>query len=104
MHFDRAFGSKDFLPYAVRTSLLSDAPDMRVEMTRSRLSRKYTNAYMLVYIRETELNEVLAPVTEADVPRALVERIEREREELVRGVLRSWRQWCGALCQRDHLF
>ena len=69
---------------------LPDAPDARVEMTRSRLSRKYTNAYMLVYIRETELNEVLAPVTEADVPRALVERIEREREELVRPALRPW--------------
>ena len=39
---------------------------------------------MLVYIRETELDEVLKEVTEADIPVAIRERIEKEREELER--------------------
>ena len=48
------------------------------------MSRKFTNAYMLVYVRETEINEVLCPVTIDDVPQAFLERMEREREEQVR--------------------
>lgn len=31
--------------------------------------KRYTNAYMLVYIRETEIDKVLSPVNEDDVPR-----------------------------------
>jgi hypothetical protein len=57
--------------------------DPKVEPVRSRLSRKYTNAYMLVYVRETELPSVLCPVTVDDVPAAFLERMEREKEELV---------------------
>lgn len=39
---------------------------------------RFTNAYMLVYIRECMLDNVLAPVTVEDIPRHLVERIETE--------------------------
>lgn len=39
---------------------------------------RFTNAYMLVYIRECMLDNVLAPVTENDIPRHLSERIETE--------------------------
>lgn len=59
-----------------------DAPVANVRTMRAQ--RKFTNAYMLVYIRETELDEVLKEVTEADIPVAIRERIEKEREELER--------------------
>ncbi|KAI9247273.1 hypothetical protein EDC94DRAFT_626246 [Helicostylum pulchrum] len=39
---------------------------------------RFTNAYMLVYIRECMLDQVLSPVTDEDIPRHLAERIETE--------------------------
>ena len=33
-----------------------------------RAIKRFTNAYMLVYIRESRINDVLAPFTEADTP------------------------------------
>ncbi|KAF8522231.1 hypothetical protein BU17DRAFT_87330 [Hysterangium stoloniferum] len=46
-----------------------------------RSMKRFTNAYMLVYIRETAIDEVLAPFTEKDTPAHLKSRLESERLE-----------------------
>lgn len=52
------------------------------QRTQARTLKKFTNAYMLVYVRDTELPTVLAPFTEADTPAHLKERLDAEREQL----------------------
>ena len=34
----------------------------------TKATKRFTNAYMLVYIREVAIDEVLAPLTERDTP------------------------------------
>lgn len=49
---------------------------------RGRLMNRFTNAYMLVYIRECMMDEILSPVTETDIPKHLITRIEEEKRIL----------------------
>lgn len=40
-----------------------------------------TNAYMLVYIRDSAMADVLEPVTEKDIPEQLIERLQEEKRQ-----------------------
>lgn len=46
--------------------------------------KRFMNAYMLVYVRETKIDEILMPVTDADIPTHVSKRIEAEIEEEAR--------------------
>ncbi|KAI8871870.1 cysteine proteinase, partial [Ramicandelaber brevisporus] len=65
----------------------TDSYDPRMGMHMRRMRRVSANAYMLVYIRESHLDDILAPVTANDVPQHLLnvmaeqEALERQRRE-----------------------
>jgi len=42
---------------------------------------RITNAYMLAYIRESDIEEILAPIKDSDIPKHLSERIKKEELE-----------------------
>jgi len=44
-----------------------------------RAMKRFTNAYMLVYVRESRIDEVLKPFTDDDTPKHLRERLDEER-------------------------
>ncbi|ORZ36348.1 hypothetical protein BCR44DRAFT_51570 [Catenaria anguillulae PL171] len=50
-------------------------------MSRTMIHKRFTNAYMLVYIREADYDKVLCDVTEDDVPRVIRDQLEQERLE-----------------------
>lgn len=39
-----------------------------LQRNQVRAMKRFTNAYMLVYVRETSIDDVLAPFTEEDTP------------------------------------
>ncbi|KAF8319268.1 cysteine proteinase [Clavulina sp. PMI_390] len=43
--------------------------------------KRFTNAYMLVYIRESRINDILAPFKEEDTPSHLKRRLDEERRQ-----------------------
>ncbi|EPQ30594.1 uncharacterized protein PFL1_02118 [Pseudozyma flocculosa PF-1] len=47
-----------------------------------RAMKRFTNAYMLVYVRESQIDEVLRPLAPEDTPAHLRERLEDERMQL----------------------
>jgi ubiquitin carboxyl-terminal hydrolase 7 len=55
--------------------------------------KKYTNAYMLVYIRKTEAAQLLQKVDASDVPEHLQQRFEQERAEKERRKLEKAEAW-----------
>ncbi|KAI8854157.1 cysteine proteinase [Chytridium lagenaria] len=44
-----------------------------------RNTKRFTNAYMLVYVRESDIDNILAPLEETDIPDHLRSRLEEER-------------------------
>ena len=41
-----------------------------------KIGKRFTNAYMLVYIRASAVDEILAPVLESDIPEHLRKQLE----------------------------
>jgi len=57
------------------------------------LYKKFTNAYMLLYIRKTDVDSILEKVTDSDVPDHLQFRFKREREEKERKKQEKQEAW-----------
>ncbi len=55
-------------------------PSLTPTRTRTFQSRRFTNAYMLQYLRKSEVPTLLKPCTTADIPQELSERITREQK------------------------
>ncbi|KAG6878712.1 hypothetical protein C0993_011527 [Termitomyces sp. T159_Od127] len=53
-----------------------------LQRNQVRAMKRFTNAYMLVYIRESVINEVLASFTEEDTPTHLKRRLDEERLQM----------------------
>ncbi|KAF8894531.1 hypothetical protein BD779DRAFT_1669025 [Infundibulicybe gibba] len=53
-----------------------------LQRNQVRAMKRFTNAYMLVYIRESAINEVLAPFTDDDTPPHLKRRLDEERLQI----------------------
>ncbi|KIY70003.1 ubiquitin carboxyl-terminal hydrolase 5 [Cylindrobasidium torrendii FP15055 ss-10] len=52
------------------------------QRNQQRTVKRFTNAYMLVYIRESAHDDVLPPFTEEDTPPHLKHRLEEERKQM----------------------
>ncbi|CAK5277441.1 unnamed protein product [Mycena citricolor] len=53
-----------------------------VQRNQVRALKRFTNAYMLVYIRESAMDDILAPFTEEDTPAHLKRRLDEERLQM----------------------
>lgn len=55
---------------------------MTMAMRQLNRHKRFTNAYMLVYVRDNAMDEVLKPLTTSDVPEHLQQRLDDERAAL----------------------
>jgi ubiquitin carboxyl-terminal hydrolase 7 len=53
-----------------------------LQRNQVRAMKRFTNAYMLVYVRETAIDEILAPFKEEDTPPHLKRRLDEERLQI----------------------
>ncbi|TFK76518.1 cysteine proteinase [Pluteus cervinus] len=53
-----------------------------LQRNQVRAMKRFTNAYMLVYIRECAMDDILAPFTEEDTPAHLKRRLDEERLQM----------------------
>ncbi|KAF9438450.1 hypothetical protein BGZ76_007843 [Entomortierella beljakovae] len=61
---------------------LENMANMPPAMRQMSRHKRFTNAYMLVYIRDNAMDEVLKPLTEEDIPSHIPQRLEEERTAL----------------------
>lgn len=61
--FEENYGDE---PLRDSKDLLS--PTFNSRINSARMMKKFTNAYMLVYIRKSKLDDILDPVLESDIP------------------------------------
>ncbi|TQB70857.1 hypothetical protein MPDQ_008023 [Monascus purpureus] len=64
--------------------LANGTPGVRQPYTRTLSTKRSMNAYMLVYIRKSRLDEVLVPITKDDVPSHIERRLMEDRAEILR--------------------
>ncbi|EYE98524.1 ubiquitin-specific protease UBP15 [Aspergillus ruber CBS 135680] len=70
--------------YGGEYELSNGATGVRQPHTRTLSTKRSMNAYMLVYIRKTRLDDVLLPITKDDVPDHIETRLVEERAEFQR--------------------
>lgn len=58
-----------------------DYPKSQIYSARERQFKRFTSAYMLVYIRESDIDAILAPLVESDIPSHLRESIENDNRK-----------------------
>ncbi|KAF9582420.1 hypothetical protein BGW38_000230, partial [Lunasporangiospora selenospora] len=61
---------------------LENLATMSLAMRQLNRHKRFTNAYMLVYIRDNAMDEVLKPLTTEDIPEHLQRRVDDERAAL----------------------
>ncbi|RAL09179.1 ubiquitin-specific protease UBP15 [Aspergillus homomorphus CBS 101889] len=70
--------------YGGEYELANGAAGVRQPYTRGLSTKRSMNAYMLVYIRKTRLDDVLLPITKEDVPSHIEKRLVEDRAEQLR--------------------
>ncbi|KAG1172248.1 hypothetical protein G6F70_001903 [Rhizopus microsporus] len=89
--FEENYGDE---PLRDSKDLLS--PTFNSRINSARMMKKFTNAYMLVYIRKSKLDDILDPVLESDIPvhlkrrlddeKAMIEKRKKERQDMQHNV------------------
>ncbi|KAJ5992556.1 ubiquitin C-terminal hydrolase [Penicillium sp. IBT 35674x] len=70
--------------YGGEYELANGAAGVRQPYTRTLSTKRSMNAYMLVYIRKTRVDDVLLPITKEDVPSHIETRLAEDRAEALR--------------------
>ncbi|PWY79654.1 ubiquitin C-terminal hydrolase [Aspergillus heteromorphus CBS 117.55] len=70
--------------YGGEYELANGATGVRQPYTRGLSTKRSMNAYMLVYVRKTRLDDVLLPITKEDVPSHIEKRLLEDRVDFAR--------------------
>ncbi|KAJ6022176.1 ubiquitin C-terminal hydrolase, partial [Penicillium herquei] len=70
--------------YGGEYELANGATGVRQPYTRTLSTKRSMNAYMLVYVRKTRVDDVLLPITKEDIPSHIESRLAEDRAEALR--------------------